>query len=174
MVFPFWSRKLHYSAPARPRDNLQHQQKNIESSVFQAQILKRFVPEQPWTTVYMLQNWAQEVHTINIISSSIMYPLETKCTYTSHVQMMQGTLLVFPWETGLQMCLSAILGSQMLNVCFTYVKEAISVWQSSILKYELPKKYEIPLQQQETAFGVLQVFGLKALRKCLCWDNLQL
>lgn len=78
--------------------------------------------------------------------------------------MTKGTLSVLPWEMGLQMGLSAILGSQMLNVCFTYVKEATSVWQSSILKYDLPKKYEIPPQQQETAFGVLQAFGLKALR----------
>lgn len=48
--------------------------------------------------------------------------------------------------------LSAILSSQMLNVCFTNVKGASSALQGIILKRELPVKYENPLQVQEIAF----------------------
>lgn len=63
------------------------------------------------------------------------------------------------------MWLSAILGSQMLNVClYIMLKKQLQSDKSNILKYELTKKYEILLQQKETAFDFLQVFGLKAHR----------
>lgn len=59
--------------------------------------------------------------------------------------------------------LSAILRSQMLNVCFTNVKEASAALQGIILKRELPVKYENPLQLQEIALDFLhQCFGHKA------------
>lgn len=88
---------------------------------------------------HLLIHWKQSLLTFAV--SKLMHEKEkkTSCFFSRNLLPLLARL-------------SAILSSQMLNVCFTNVKGVSSALQGIILKRELPVKYENPLQVQEIAF----------------------